>query len=192
LAKELSPEDFFYHPAIRSSPLINNYYLRAFADSIHGVIPTTFSPGDAIEAFIIAKSRIRKLHAIGITERMTESVNLICRTLGFPVPSGFETLQKTAELPLNDPSFVAVSSVDTTDRLSEVLTDLIRYDELLFEAAVEEFDLRLASLGNGEREQRLASRTLAPRKKRSGGKAPKLPLKTTHDGVPAEADRIKI
>ncbi len=179
LAKQLSPEDFFSHPDSRSSPLINNYYLRAFGDSIHGRIPTTFSPKEELEAFIIAKHRVRKLDAIGITERMSESVDLICRTLGFPVPLAFETLQKTDELPFTDPSFVRVPPVQTSERLLDALADLIRYDNLLFEAAAEEFELRLASMRDGgEREARLASPGLAPQTTGSRGAARKVALRT--------------
>lgn len=149
LAKKLDPEDYFNHRLIRCSPLVDNYYLRIFGLSllhenrIDGL-------GKDLEAFDVAKQRIQGLDALGITERMTESVGLICRTFGFPVPVKFESYNRTDDLPALDSRASPVPPVEKTPRLREALADLTRYDDLLFEAALEEFDRRLLSGPNSE------------------------------------------
>jgi hypothetical protein len=143
LAKKLGPEEFFAHPAIRFLPHTNNYYLRVFAGSVTNLVRPSLSPDEERSALDLAKSRIRSLQGIGITERMKESVDVICRALGFAVPAAFETVHRTDDLPSQEPSFAKVPPVKMTDSLQEVLNDLIRYDDLLHATATEEFERRV-------------------------------------------------
>ena len=143
LAKELGPQEFFAHPAVRMLPMIDNYYFRVFGSSLKGLF-TQLTSEEETKTLDIAMGRICRLDGLGITDRMTESVELICRSLGFPVPSGFQSVHKTDDLPAGNPNFVKVDPVELTPALLDVLGDLTRWDDILFAAAAEEFDRRLA------------------------------------------------
>ncbi len=93
--------------------------------------------------------RVQSLHALGLTHRMGESIELISYGLGFPPPKSFETFHKTDDLPAREPGFQKVPTVKMTYRLRGLLDELTYYDNVLFEAAAVEFDLRLAAMRLG-------------------------------------------
>lgn len=146
LAKNLSPEDFFSHPLVRSAPTLNNYYLRTFASSLRLPIPADWSADDDRDLLETAQSRIRSLDAIGLTHRMTESVLVICSALGLPPPKKILAVNKTDALPNENPKFHRVPPVDMSPALTDALRDLVHYDNILFDTASEEFERRLASV----------------------------------------------
>jgi len=146
LAKRLSPVEFFSHPSVRSSSNINNYYLRAFGSSLMRPIPQTRSADDDRHLLEIAQSRVRSLDALGLTERMEESVRLISTTLGFPVPETVVSVNKTDDLPLEDPTFAKAPPVVMSQALADALHDLIYYDNILYETAAVEFERRLSGM----------------------------------------------
>jgi hypothetical protein len=80
---------------------------------------------------------------------MAESIELISHGLGFPSPKTFETYHRTDDLPAREPGFQKVPAVKMTYRLRGLLDELTYYDNALFEAAVEEFDLRIAAMRVG-------------------------------------------
>lgn len=143
LAKKLSPLDFFSHPSVRSSPTINNYYLRMFGSVLERPIPKTWSLNDDSDLLETAQSRIRSLDALGLTHRMAESVPLICSAVGIPVPDTLVLVNKTDDLPMEDPNFARVPPVVMSRELDDALHDLIHYDEVLFQTATREFERRL-------------------------------------------------
>jgi hypothetical protein len=129
LASSMSIADFFARSEIRKLPEVNNIYLRIFGSSLSQ--PIDRSPtrqADELAALEIARTRIRALDGIGLTDKMKESVELICRSAGFPAPEKLEAVEESA--------------TERDGRLAGVLEDLIRYDEILFGAAVQEFDRR--------------------------------------------------
>jgi FkbM family methyltransferase len=147
LANTLSPEDFFSHSAIRSWAKVNNNYLRVFGSSLERPIIQT----DERAALKLATERIKHLDAIGLTHRMDESVAVICKSLGFPIPERFESAQKTDELPTLHPQLKKVAPVDMTERLAKALEELTYYDEIIYQTAVDEFERRLLAGGKSER-----------------------------------------
>jgi hypothetical protein len=156
LAKALPAEEFFDHPYIRSLSTINNYYLHTFGPANFSLTSATRSAAN--EAFQIARRRIKILHALGITDRMAESVEIICRTLGFEPPVHFETFHRTDNFPAEDPRFAEVPAVEVTPQLRDAMKELTRYDDLLFDFAVAEFDRRIESARTSvQQEPRLAS-----------------------------------
>jgi hypothetical protein len=155
LAKALSPEEFFDHPYIRTLSVINNYYLHTFGPPNFSLISATRTAAN--EAIQIARRRIKILHALGITDRMEESVEIICRTLGFEPPIYFETFHRTDNFPSEDPRFATVPGVELTPQLRRAMEDLTCYDDLLFDFAVAEFDRRIEAAGTSPKpEPRLA------------------------------------
>jgi hypothetical protein len=93
--------------------------------------------------------RVQSLHALGLTHRMAESIELISHGLGFPAPKAFETYHRTDDLPAQEPGFQKVPTVKLTYRLRGLLDELTYYDSALYEAAVVEFDLRIAAMRLG-------------------------------------------
>jgi hypothetical protein len=142
LAKDFGPEEFFENPIIRSMPTVNNRYLRRFG-ALHGHPMAPAKPDQDRKAFGLAKRRIETLDALGVTDQMRKSIELICQSLGFPIPETFESVHRTDDFPQNDPRFRKVPPVEMTPRLNEALKDLIYFDDLLYKAALDEFQRRI-------------------------------------------------
>ena len=149
LANTLSAEDFFSHSAIRSWAKANNNYLRVFGTSLERSI----DPTDERAALSLATERIKHLDAIGLTHRMDESVRIICKSLGFPVP------ERSESLPARHPQLENVPPVEMTAPLAKALEELISYDEIIYQAAVDEFERRLQAGGKSERPAAVSLKT---------------------------------
>jgi len=149
LANTLSAEDFFSHSAIRSWAKANNNYLRVFGTSLERPI----DPTDERAALSLATERIKHLDAIGLTHRMDESVRIICKSLGFPLPERFESL------PASHPQLENVPPVEMTERLAKALEELTSYDEIIYQTAVDEFERRLQAGGKSERPAAVSLKT---------------------------------
>jgi hypothetical protein len=91
-----------------------------------------------------AKLQIRALTALGITERFDDSIQLIWKLLNFPPPSSTEEVNVTDKIVENDLRFRRVEPVGMTPRLATAIQDLIEYDDILYEFAVQEFNRRFA------------------------------------------------
>jgi hypothetical protein len=145
LAHALPPERFFEQPALFSSPRTNNAYLRTFGTS-HDEDPAAHMDADALAAAVdLARERIRTLDAVGVSERMGESIGLICRALERPPPPQVDWLHRTDELFRENPTFTRVEPVQITQPVLASLEPLVRYDRLLYAAVEAEFDRRLVS-----------------------------------------------
>ena len=146
LANELSAEEFFERPEMRTYAEVYNHYLVALGGSFswfarnHG----SLSKKDLSLALEEAKRQIRALTALGITERFEESVELICRALGLPAPPAVEALHVTDNFAALDPRFRRVDPVTMTPRLAAALEDLTVYDQELYRFAIDEFERRCA------------------------------------------------
>jgi Sulfotransferase family len=156
LANTLSAEDFFSHSAIRSWTKANNNYLRVFGTSLERPIDPTVEHA----ALSLAAERIKNLDAIGLTHRMDESVRIICKSLGFPVPERFESL------PARHPQLENVPPVEMTERLAKALEELTCHDEMIYQAAVDEFERRLQA--EDKREDAAAGSKKQARRSRTG------------------------
>ena len=148
LANELSAEEFFEHPEVRLSPDVYNNYLLAFGQSFAWYIENRYSlpKEDLPLALIEAKRQICAQHAIGITERFDDSVDVICDALKVARPPKIVATHVTDEFATRDPRFRRVSQVHMTARLAAALEELTCYDTELYQFAVGEFDRRLAAI----------------------------------------------
>ena len=175
LAKKLSPEEFFNHPEVRLLPMINNYYLMTFGPAIRSL--SVFGQEEKLKALEVAMQQVQSLHALGLTHRMQESIELISHGLGFPAPKTFETYHKTDDLAAREPGFQKVPTVKMTYRLRGLLDELTYYDNVLFEAAAAEFDLRMAAMRHSGKakagaRKRPASGKPRPKGRRSANNGP--------------------
>ena len=166
LAKELGPEEFFEHPLIRCRADANNSYLLYFGAAVdHALgglmdLPDEMNPlvikadnlgnehpltsRDEVEnALAVAMQRVLSLDGIGLTERFSESINLIFTALGLRTPTSISSRNVTDENPKVDGRFLPVSRVQITPRLSQALDGLTRYDRIIYNVAKREFERRL-------------------------------------------------
>ena len=145
LANELNAEEFFEHQDNLSSTLVNNSYLYCFGSSLCDSIPASWpcidpaengSDSKTQELLARAVGSVLDLDGVGLTERFTESVELILSSLGFPVPEVI--------VPENVTDENTAPPVKMTPRLSRALERLTRYDRVIYGAAKREFERRLA------------------------------------------------
>jgi Domain of unknown function (DUF4214)/Sulfotransferase family len=150
LANELTVEEFFEHQSNLSSTLVNNGYLFCFGTSLCETIAESrpfcdstrgHNEGRVQDLLAGAIERVLSLDAIGLTERFTESVELIFSTLGFPVPESIIPENVTDAM-----GGTPVPAVEMTPRLSRALERLTRYDRVIYGAALREFERRLLRL----------------------------------------------
>jgi hypothetical protein len=142
LAHELSPVEFFLDDFVRRSARINNTYMRVFGSTHYMDV----SPDEDVgEIFSTALARVVGLDGIGITERMTDSIELICRAVGKPPPTTYHTLHRTDDFHRRDPSFGKVGTVTVSNKLMDILEPLVRYDREIYRAAQIEFRRRMHS-----------------------------------------------
>jgi len=145
LAHALPPDRFFEQPALLSSARTNNAYLRTFGTS-HDEDPSAAMDDGALAAAVdLARERIRGLDALGVSERMVDSIGMVCRALERPRPTQVDWLHRTDELFRENPTFARVEPVPITQQVLASLEPLVRYDRLLYAAVEAEFDRRLAS-----------------------------------------------
>jgi hypothetical protein len=146
LANELTAEEFFERPEVRTFSSVYNHYLIALGGSYswfdHNRV--SLSKADFTQALKEAKRQIRALTALGVTERFEQSVELIFKSLNMPQPPSIETLHVTDNLRKQDARFHSVDRVAMTPRLRAALEELTRYDDEIYEFAVYEFERRYA------------------------------------------------
>jgi hypothetical protein len=148
LANSLDAEQFFESEPVRGLPETNNYYLMAFGrtpSGLGGGLPR-LSAAELDRALETAKRNIHALTSLGITERFDQSVELICRDLGFAQPGVLPALNVTNEIPGKDARCRTVDEIGDSPRLARALADLTRYDDELYRLAVTEFEARRAAL----------------------------------------------
>jgi hypothetical protein len=145
LAHALTPSEFFSHELVLRSPRTNNAYLRAFGISGYTDVPTSESDADVASAIELASQRIRGLDALGLTERMPESVYLICRALGLQQPCVIRRMNDSENLASEMAGFAPAEQVEITPDLLDSMLPLVRHDRELYRIAQAEFDRRLAA-----------------------------------------------
>lgn len=145
-ANELSAEEFFERPEVRTSSAIFNNYLISFGGSYSWFAQnqSTLAKEDFLRALEEAKRQIHSLTALGITERFEQSVELIFKSLGLPRPRSIEVRNVTDELPEAEARLQRVDAVALTPRLLAALGELTVYDDEIYQFAVQEFDSRFA------------------------------------------------
>jgi hypothetical protein len=148
LAHELTAEEFFENPQLRLLSTVNNHYLLALGRSFAWFHQnkSSLSREALSHALENAKLQIRALTALGITERFDHSIQLIWKSLNLPPPSSMVEVHVTDTFVENDPRFRRVEAVRMTPRLATAIEDLIEYDDILYEFAVQEFNQRFAEL----------------------------------------------
>ncbi len=144
LANELSAEEFFERPEMRTASFMFNNYLLAFGSSysLFAQNQASLTQADFSRALEEAKQQIRSLTALGITERFEQSVALICNSLSLPVPRLIEERNVTDNLTEVDARLRRVDAVAQTPRLLAALEELTVYDNELYRFAVEELERR--------------------------------------------------
>jgi hypothetical protein len=148
LAHRSTAEEFFENPQLRLDPRIRNHYLFALGRSFawFDQNKSSLSTETLSQVLQDAKSKIRALTALGITERFDHSVQLIWKSLRFPPPSWMEKAHVTDKFAENDSRFRRVEPVRMTPRLATAMEDLVAYDDILYQVAVKEFDRRFAEI----------------------------------------------
>jgi len=138
LAHRLSPTDFFRHPDIASSHRIFNSYVHCFA----GLPATPAQCDDRAMRRPVERSLeiLSSLDAIGITERMEDSVRLF-RSDDLPLPD-VGALNRTDGLKRED-GYRKVDPIELNGALAEVLEPLIRHDRIVYDYANDLMSLRL-------------------------------------------------
>jgi hypothetical protein len=165
LANQLSPEEFFEHSDILHSTFMNNTYLFFLGSSLsddatvellagppsasnmasgnQSMAPELLAADQTCKPILErAVQRVKNLDAIGITEAFHDSVETIFPALGFSVPQSIDPVKVTDDLPDIDARFSRVPPVEMTERLSRALHRLTRYDQVIYEAAKDEFERR--------------------------------------------------
>jgi hypothetical protein len=144
LANELSAEEFFETAHTRAHVGVYNHYLIALGGSYawFEYTRTALREQDFSEAMEEAKRQIRALTAIGITERFSQSVEVIWHALNFGAPPSTAAADVTDKLSEVDNRFQKVDPVAMTPRLAAALSELTKYDDELYRFAVLEFERR--------------------------------------------------
>lgn len=144
LAHALTAEQFFERPELRAFSAVNNHYLFAFGRSFTWFDQNRESLSKHVLSSVLldAKLQLHALTALGVTERFSESVDLICRILGMRSPESIKVLHATDHFAATDSRFRHVEPVEMTRRLAEGMCDLVEYDNPLYELAISEFDRR--------------------------------------------------
>lgn len=176
LAHELTAEEFFEHSHNLRSPFVNNAYLSCFATpainraTVWGFLDPQAAAdpakarnaggnGDEVMGVVSqAVERVTNLDAVGLTERFGESVELIFAACQLPIPNRINPQNVTDNLQQHDVRASPVPRVELTARLLRALDQLTRYDRIIYDAARQEFERRLAE----RRGQSFASMTEAP------------------------------
>jgi Sulfotransferase family len=150
LAQDLTPMEFFRHERVRSSPRLNNAYLRTFGTCLSLPVASETKGNETSESRELAATRIRELDAVGITERMQESVTLICGVLGFFPPDKMHRHHRTDDFATRNQGFSKPEPIERSAELEAAMEPLISMDLDLYRVAKETFSSRLAAL-NKER-----------------------------------------
>lgn len=146
-AQSLTAEEFFEHPEVRCTYVVNNYYLFAFGRSFTWYETHAHLLNDDILSSVLAdaKLQVSALTALGITERFEDSVRLIYSTMGLKPPETITKLHVTDHFADRDSRFKRVAAVQMTPRLAEAMKALVKYDDALYMLAVSEFEHRLSA-----------------------------------------------
>lgn len=150
-ANDLTAEEFFERPEIRSMAETYNHYLMALGLSCswfekNAAYPTQELLTRALEK---AKAAIRTMTAIGITERFADSAEYIRHACNLPNEQPVRTTHVTDNLSTTDARFRRVDPVDMTPRLAAALEDLTVYDAEIYRFAVTEFQRRFTEFKGG-------------------------------------------
>jgi hypothetical protein len=145
-ANELSAEEFFERPEVRSSAAVYNNYLIAFGGTYSWFVrnQSALSRDDFAGALEEAKRQIHALTALGITERFDQSAKYIFTALSLNPPRPIDALNVSDNLSKMDHRLRRVEAVTITPRLNAALEELTGYDDELYVFAVEEFERRCA------------------------------------------------
>jgi hypothetical protein len=146
LAQDLKPEEFFQHKQVLCSPRLNNVYLRTFGTCLSLPLSEEADKKELAVAFDLATTRIQSLDAIGITERMTESVALVCYALGLAAPYEIRSTHRTDDFVGQAQGFTRPEPVERSDALEAVIAPLVNMDLKLYEIAQKTFFDRLSAI----------------------------------------------
>jgi hypothetical protein len=149
LAHQLTAEEFFEAPEVRGHQLAYNRYLLAFGRSFSWFEHRrdSISRPDLESALRDAKSAIRTLTALGITEQLNRSLRYICQAIDLPRPETINSVNVTDNLPNLISGFRLVEPVRMTPRLASALEELTCYDQEIYRFAVDDFERRCIESG---------------------------------------------
>jgi hypothetical protein len=150
LAQDLTPLEFFRHEQVRSSPRLNNAYLRTFGSCLSLPVARETKGNETSKSLELAATRIREMDAVGITESMQESVTLICQVLGFVPPEEMHRHHRTDDFATRNQGFSKPEPIERSAELEAAIEPLISIDLDLYRVAKQTFWSRLAAL-NKER-----------------------------------------
>ena len=143
LADSLSIEDYYAHPAIRNSRTVNNHYRAVLSGSLDPTISDDTRYCGTLKDSIDA---LRNLDGIGLTGRLSESLSLIFGAAGLKAPAEGARLMNSDNMHLIDEEVKPVPKITMTERLFQVMADLINDDVIIFRDAETLFSERTRGL----------------------------------------------
>ena len=149
LANAYRMKDFFLAPEVRRHPRINNALTRVLVDTVDGdrwEQDARLGTDDINEYAQLALHELASLDAFGLMERYPESVQLICESLGLPVPSEIEPRQVLDVIMRVEPGLRKIDKEPVTDEIRGLIAGLVNTDQKIYAQAQLLFEQRLAAL----------------------------------------------
>lgn len=144
LCKDCSPDQFFLHDDVRSSPRIRNYYLWLMGDLPANCADWTTEAMDA--ALTLAIERIDRLSAVGVTEDIPASVRLLSAVTGLDLPTQLPRVHATDTMHRDHEGYLPVEQFALTPQLREIMDGLVDYDSVLHDHARTSLYKRLSGM----------------------------------------------
>lgn len=148
LANKYAMADFFRAEEVRSHSAINNAMTRVLTQCIEGNRweAAASSNIDVEPDLNLALEELKALDAFGIMERYDESVALIFRTIGLPVPEKIEKKQVLDVIVEQEPGLRKIDKEPVTEEIRSLIADLVKVDVKLYREACKIFEKRLAAM----------------------------------------------
>ena len=132
LADQLKLEDYYAHPAVRASRLVNNHYRAVLSGSLAPTVSCAPLYTGTLEESLEA---LERLDAVGITSRLEESLRAIFPAAGLPAPQSIPRHMVLDDMFLDDPERDGAKPVNVSEEFRRVSCDLIRDDLEIYESA---------------------------------------------------------
>ena len=144
LAREMNIKDFYRHPTVLQCHEVDNKYLRTLVD---GSLNLNDGNKDRSKCLDLALARLLTINAVGITEQMHLSCDVIAHHLGLKNRLEPERLMVTDEIAYIDNSYDLVLKIEKNEELADIMRPLVAYDSIIYERAKGIFQNDLCRLG---------------------------------------------
>lgn len=151
LAKCMDPLTFFSDERVRCHPAINNAMLQTLAATVgprwEAPSSVTRTTEEMVQYLEMGLKNLHALTCVGITEYFEESVQLIFEQLGFDRPRTIPRLQTFEGLHAVESGFEQVEKVVFDSSTLKVISDLVKYDEVLYKSGLAQFKIMCGNSG---------------------------------------------